>query len=106
MTNDTYYNLFKEVVGKALQTSNIIIVCNPDDSSQVYGYLCYKYEDDIPVIQYVYVKFTYRKLGIARDLIKSVIPTIKSSPVVVTHANRIFDSLQKSHLLIYKPNLR
>lgn len=106
MTNDTYFSLYKAVVAKALQNSHTIMACNPSDPTQVYGYLCYKYEDDIPVIQYVYVKFTYRKLGIVRDLVQSVIPTVKSNPLVVTHANRIFDSLKGSHLLIYKPNLR
>ena len=52
--------------------TNVICVCNPEDASQIYGWICAEIGGPITVVHYVYVKRTYRGFGIGKGLIESL----------------------------------
>lgn len=103
MSNETYYNNYKKLVKDLINKHSVLLVVNPEDTTQVYGYICYSMYQNIPVVHYIYVKYTYRKLELAKYLVSSIIPKIKQKPILVTFANRVFDKLKDSYLLIYNP---
>lgn len=106
MSNEVYYGHHKKVIEQLLQTSNAVIACNPADPDQVYGYTIFQVVNGVMVIHYTYTKFTFRKLGIAKEMIHANFPTLGTEPIVVTHANRVFDNVKEKYLLVYNPYIR
>jgi hypothetical protein len=103
MTNEVYYGNYKKTIEGILLNSRAIITCNPEDIDQVYGYVVYQNYNNITILHYAYTKYTYRKLGVAQELISSIFPEITKTPLVVTSANRVFDKLKEKYLLLYNP---
>lgn len=104
MNNEVFFKRFGKIITKIIGDSVLIIACNPEDVDQIYGYMVYKNLDDVFVLHYIYVKFPYRKLGIAKRMLEAVADTKK--PIVVTFANRWVDSMRHKLLLTFDPYIR
>lgn len=110
MRKSTYFRYYKKVLDAILMSNKILIACNPDDAGQVYGYIVYN-EDahkelGVTVLHYVYVKYTFRKLGIARYLLNQIEDNLGTGLIVCTFSNRVFDRTHKKYNLTYDPALR
>ena len=108
MNNETYYSNHKKIIENILKKANILICCNPEDESQIYGYIAFEYmkEYDSFVIHYCYVKYTFRKLGLARNILNAVFPELTKDPIVCTYLGKVYDKLKEKYLLVYNPFLR
>lgn len=65
MTNAVFYPLHRPRVTRLLQTSPVLVGCNPADSWQVYGWLC----GGAGVLHYAYTKEPFRRMGIMARLV-------------------------------------
>lgn len=74
--NEVYYEKHSELVTKLLDTSTVLMAVNADCPDQIFGFICY----DETAIHYVYVKYIYRKMGLAKLLLEQALHT-----TVVTH---------------------
>ncbi len=103
MINDVYYDNHKKIIEKLLLEAKVIIACNPEDPSQIYGFICY--EDGVPncsVVHYLYVKYPFRKMGLGTHLFDSICSD--ATLTIVTHYNsNIKNKLDNN--LIYNPYL-
>ena len=81
VTNDVFFLHFNKAV-ETLCKDNILVACNKDDSTQIFGYIIYGTvtEAELDAVHFFYVKSTYRKLGVARALIKAI-----PQPVIYTN---------------------
>jgi GNAT superfamily N-acetyltransferase len=104
MGQGVYFSNYKKVLSRILDDALIVIACNPDDKEQVYGYVVA--EEHANVCHYIYVKYTFRKLGIARRLLKNIHPELSEVPLACTFANKNYDLLRTKYLLTYNPFLR
>jgi hypothetical protein len=95
MTNDVYFYNFSKIIEKLLDRVKCLIACDIDDSSHIYGYILYEFVDDIPIVHYIYVKYTYRFMGIAKRLFENSM--LDEETVVVSHINKIYDVLSKKY---------
>lgn len=71
---DLYWPLYREIIARALQRPNMrcLIACNPEDESQIYGYLCHEVSDTgVPVIFYCFTKQVFRRVGVQRALFEA-----------------------------------
>ena len=96
MNNDVYYDNHKLVIKKLLEISDVMIACNPEDPDQIYGFICY----EPGIIHYLYVKYPFRKMGLAKYLLSSI-PS-DATKIIITHLT----SSVKSRLndeMIYNP---
>jgi hypothetical protein len=100
MINDVYYDNHKLVVKELLETQKIIIACNSEDNGQIFGFICY---NDNNEIHYLYVKYPYRKMGLARYLLDSI-PSDPTKPLIVTHLTSAIKS-KLGDEIIYNPYL-
>lgn len=100
----TYYAGYKKILMGILDSALVVIACNPDDKDQIYGFIVA--EADADIVHYLYVKYTFRKLGIARRLLLNVHPELREKPLIHTFANPISDKKQSEYLLTYNPFLR
>lgn len=105
MKKSTYFKIYKQILDSVLVKANILVACNPDDEAQVYGYLVYN-RLDLLVVHYIYVKYTYRKLGIARAMLKHLEPEVPDKQFICTFANRVYDRKKQHYNVIYDPSLR
>jgi hypothetical protein len=97
--------------------NSITVVCDPDDASHIIGYIVYSVKE--PIIYYAYVKYNFRKLGLAKHLFGRVknhfeIELAKKAEeegkevqkdlgIYVTHKCRRWAKAAKKYNLIYNP---
>lgn len=73
VNNSTYFQFLEANIKNKLRNSTTYVACNPDDVSQIFGYIIAdKYQDNITAIHYVYVKEIYRELRICSKLIEKL----------------------------------
>ena len=70
--NDIYYAGMKVRIGRIAEIGKIIIACNPGSPREIYGWMAYRYDDESLIIDYCYVKYKYRRLGVARTMFDKV----------------------------------
>lgn len=87
-----------------MKDSIFIVSCNQDDSDQIFGYMAYKYIEDIFVLHYIYIKYPYRKFGMSLKMLGSV--TDLDKPFMVTFANDWTQGMKDKLLLTYDPFIR
>lgn len=76
----TYYSEHKHVVLNLILRSRIMIACSAEDEDQIFGWVCY----EKGLLHYIYVKTTFRNMGIGRRLLDEAGIT-KEKRVVFTH---------------------
>jgi GNAT superfamily N-acetyltransferase len=104
ISNTIYFSEHHKVIEKLAKTSEILIACNQDDPSQIYGYACAERVDGVFVIHYIYVKQTFRRMGVAKALLESFDHDY-SDAAVFTHNTSIADKLAAKYNLVYHPYL-
>jgi ribosomal protein S18 acetylase RimI-like enzyme len=97
--HDRYYKHQRHIINEVLKISEVLVASNPDDKGQVYGYVVYRdFSDEIRVISFLYVKSTFRKMGVAKSLFEKI-----QDAHVCTHAGPSVAKLIKKAGLIYDP---
>ena len=104
ITNTIYFEDHHKVIEAILYKSKVLVACSNDDSSHLYGYIVTGEEEGILVLHFIYVKHTFRNMGIGKTLLDAV---GHSSDVasVYTHHTRIADKLASKYNFVYHPYL-
>jgi ribosomal protein S18 acetylase RimI-like enzyme len=95
ITNTVYYANHKKVIQSLLNKSQVVIACNPDDETQILGYVCFT-PGPLTFVHYLYVKVPYRKLSIGKSLM--LVATTEHSPtlpILATHVTNIWNTVLK-----------
>lgn len=102
---DRYFNNHKQLVADIVNRAGAIVACNPDDPTTIYGWICVeRLPAEVLVVHYVYVKYTFRQLGVARRLWQAINPD--GEEVLTTHAFNGFRDLRRAgYPLVYDPYL-
>jgi hypothetical protein len=106
MTNKVYFDREKIRISALLSKSVVVIFCNPEDPAHIYGFACYKVLSDLLIIHYVYVKKSYRKLGIASGFFRSLFPRFQKDQTAITHVNEVVAPLRERYRLLFDPCLQ
>ena len=104
ITNEIYFSEHHKVIERIFKFYDVIIACNDSDPSQIYGFMCAGYTDNVFTLHYVYVKHTFRRMGIAKALATSFNfnPSYAS---VHTHTCKIAKILAPKYNMMYHPYL-
>jgi GNAT superfamily N-acetyltransferase len=86
-----------EIMGRA----HVLVVYDTTDPISIYGWCCYEEWEDEIVIHWMYVKKTYRKLGIGK-LIFSVVNPKELIPIV-TFWSKLCPDLHKKYPMLHNP---
>ena len=100
--NTVYFTEHHKLIERLLKSSSVIIACNDEDSSQVYGWICAEEVDGIFCLHYVYIKHAFRNLGIGK-LLFDVFKHDMSTAGIYTHYTRIADKLAAKYNMLYHP---
>ncbi len=83
-----------------VQRCSVVVACDPDDHDEVYGWLCHELVKGELVIHYLFVKFPFRRSGIADQLYEHV---ATGRPFTATHAGFLMPELRAKYVLIFDP---
>lgn len=107
MFTETYFENYRPLVQIIIKASKTLFACNPEDPNQLYGFVVYRQLDDVTIISCVYVKHTFRKMGVARRLVEHITRNAEDprARAFITHAMWWFEETIKRNGLIYNPFL-
>ena len=100
LANPVYFENHSKIIQHLLAKSNVIIACNPEELTQIYGYSVFEQYESVTILHYIYVKFPYRKFGIAKNLFSFAQPDPKEF-TLISHIPRNLDKLSKKFNLIF-----
>jgi ribosomal protein S18 acetylase RimI-like enzyme len=102
ITDTIYFNEHHRVIEELLKNCEVFIACDEKDVSQIYGYICAEYIEGIFCVHYVYVKHTYRNLGIAKKLASqyNYNPDVAT---LISHCTSTASKLTEKFKLVHSP---
>jgi len=103
ISNDVYYENHHDIIEDLLASSQVILACNVNDPAQIMGYVVASKINGILTYHYLYVKHTYRRLGIGKLLFN--VFEQPDQPACYTHETATAKKLAPRYNLIYNPYL-
>lgn len=70
LSNEVYYAGHHRLIERALKRCQVSVVCGLEDSGQIFGYSVTEKVTGVLVVHYIYVKDSYRNMGIANTLLQ------------------------------------
>ena len=104
ITNTIYFEDHHKVIERIIKNSKVLIACNPADPSQLYGYSVATEEGGVLVLHFLYVKHTFRNMGIGNTLLDAV-GHESDKAAVYTHHTRMSDKLASKYNFVFHPYL-
>lgn len=102
--NPVFFAQHHKLIEGLCKKASIVIACNHDDISQIYGFICSEMVDNLPVIHFVYVKEMFRRMGVAALLAENA-GFKREAPVFYTHRTYSSEGLEKKFAMVYNPYL-
>jgi len=102
--NEVYFENHHKIIERLVQENQVIIACDEKDSNQFYGYICAGKVQDHFICHYMYVKHSFRGLGIGTELLNYFDHDIESISIY-THHTRICDKVAEKYNFVYMPYL-
>lgn len=103
ITSTVYYNEHHKVIENLVSTCDTLVASNTNDPTDIYGFVCAEKIDGIFVLHYIYVKHTYRFLGLARLLVTQLEADFGKNAALYTHNTKVAERLAAKYNLIYSP---
>lgn len=101
ISNPIYYQTQKEVIHNCITNGDVIMACDPEDHNSLFGFICYEGN----VVHYIYVKYPFRRLGVANELLKKA--GIDTKDFMASHWSPAAQYYQKNHgTVTYDPTLK
>lgn len=104
ITNTIYFSEHHKVIERLLKQNETIIACNNEDPTQIYGFINAGHVDGILCVNYIYVKQSFRNLGIGKALLNAF-EHDAGSAAVYTHHTRMAERLAAKYNMVYHPYL-
>lgn len=104
MSNDVFFSYHKELVASILEDATVTMLVNADDPDQIYGYGVQHKVGNRSITHFVYVKYSFRKLGLAKSLAEHM-KLFPDDVNFITHLPRNYPYFQRKYGLEYNPYL-
>lgn len=102
ITNTVFFGEHHKVIEELLKTSTVLIACNKNDSTDIYGYICAEIISNVFVVHYMYIKHTYRLFGLAKVMMAQFGHS-KDNAGMCTHLTRSGEKVAAKYNLEYSP---
>lgn len=99
-----FYSGQHKLIEHLIANSTTIVACSKEDPLQIFGYICASRVQGILVVHYIYVKQTYRMLGVGKMLLNHFDFQL-SSASCYTHRTETGDRLSAKFNMVYHPYL-
>lgn len=102
ITNTIFFAEHHKVIERLLKQNETIIACNNEDPSQIFGFINAGTVDGILCVNYIYVKQSFRNLGVGKALLNAF-EHDPGSAAVYTHHTRMAEKLAAKYNFVYHP---
>jgi hypothetical protein len=83
-----FFEQYRQILDNILSDSKVLLAVHPDEPNVIFGYLVYQEPN---ILHFSFVKETFRRLGIASDLVKIA---MAGSPIyIMTHQTRFLNEI-------------
>ena len=93
----------KELLARLITRAPPIIACEPEHPEQAFGWICGEHVGKKAVLHFVYVRKTWRRLGLATQLMKITFPALGKETVYITHPSRSLSYHRDRWMLKFNP---
>lgn len=102
--NSIYYAEHHGIIESIINSPNLVslVACDPQDESQIFGYLIGENMGEGFVLHWVYVKYPFRRFGVARLLLNAARQAVPGW-LQYSHAGKSYDQLTRNKDYIYNP---
>lgn len=106
--NSIYFRQHHRLLEKLIPESVVLIACNDEDDEQIFGWICAQIVDNFLCIHYLYVKDSFRRFGIAEELVRLLMQTqpVDQTLILTTHQTRKVRAMQTSDRQIKKVRIQ
>ena len=104
ISNTIYFSEHHDIIENLLACSDVVVACNKNDQSQIYGYIVASKINDKLTVHYIYVKHPFRRMGIGRYLLTSIRQDF-TDDALYTHDTHISSRLSAKYKFSYHPYL-
>ena len=103
-----YFDNQKNIILKILSRSSVYVACNPEDETQIYGYLVVEtLQNGTFYFHWLYVKTAVSEMGVATTLVRQVVPNflMPDTPrILCLHVGKLPKlGLMKKFNVVYNP---
>lgn len=72
LDSDVYYERHSNRINAILQRAGtrVVVASNPEDDDHLFGYIVFEIQATKTILHYIYVKQSYRQLGLARRMLE------------------------------------
>lgn len=102
--NTVFFAEHHKVIEGILKTSTTYVICDAADPVNIFGYICAEEIDGVFVLHYIYVKHTYRNLGLGKLLLNQFNHETGSAGMC-THLTKIGEKLAEKYGFVFSPYL-
>lgn len=102
ITNTIYFNEHHKLIEDLLKECNVLIACNDENPGDIYGYSVSEVVQGFFVLHFVYVKHTFRQLGIGRSLVENAGVDFKKASLC-THITKYGERLAEKFNMVHSP---
>jgi len=103
MPNDIFFKEQQEVISSLLGDSTVILACDKNDTTNIIGYIVVAKVQGLFVLHFLYVKHTYRRLGIANILMHVFKDNFKDNKCCFTHQTYTGNMMNVKYKFAYNP---
>lgn len=102
MQNEVFFSEQHKVIEYLLKKCKVYVASSEKDPTDIYGYICAEQVDGVFVLHYVYVKHTYRMLGIGTLLLNQYKHDFNSAGIC-THMTFTGERLAAKFSMVHNP---
>jgi ribosomal protein S18 acetylase RimI-like enzyme len=105
LDNDTYYTQQRALISQYIKEGSVVIACNEEDPSQIFGYIVFKKPNSL---YYIFVKLAFRKMGVANLLMYSAFELVikEKKTIFCNHSNHLFYTFKPKYNLVFKEKIK
>lgn len=104
IVSSVFFAEHHRVLERIMKSCKVIVACNPEDTSQIYGYIVHEMVSGVDVFHYAYVKHTFRRMGLAKAMLQHIKPDT-STASMYSHATPVGDKIAPKYHMVYSPYL-
>lgn len=103
--NSLYYYHHHKVITKLLHEGMVLVTVDREDPDHIVGWLCAQLYDSALVIHYGYVKQSFRRMGVFRQMVQVLQEKFQPPAVMYTHRTQAGGRIADRNGWIYNPYL-
>lgn len=89
--DQVFFREYQKLIKSRLETSSVLVATPASEQNILIAYLCYQFVNDCLILDFIYVKGSFRRNGIAQYLIEHVTRLLNPANTIMTHYSSKFN---------------